>query len=639
VQLSWSRVAASVLWAAFASAAVSAETREAGESKRPIVKESVGIELVQLEVTVWPKEAGSAACMGLTAGDFDLQVDGKPAEIYAVDPRGSDEETLLPGAGPAAEPRGGGMTLVLFFDLWHLDIFHRDFNLCPRTKPLAFEEARRLAREGLHPGDRLLLVTFAGWPTIHYGWLRDPVEAVEALDRLEKNQQVVAPYQTHLHHNRWIDGIESLFLALGRYPGRKDVVYLGDDFRFDDVAFRMYEIAARAQANGVVVNAVDLVATCRSFDGPGPGRECPPTGGLGCTEFNRPVALNPISRDTGGALFRHERIAEAVGELRSMRKCQYTISFRRSSKAGKGTPKVVLGLRGDRKDVTLSLPSSYQTSEHAPSQRDQDEAFFLLPRFGRGISAEVALWPYRPHGKRGRWNSLVLVRLERTDDVPWPEELTEISVDVLVHQRSKVRGEFRKRIAGDELKVFRARGRERLMVFAVEGVRPGEAAANVTITGNAEGISAKVVRSITVPEPPGPGEARPWILSDRFARVGESVLRAPSLDGVVSSGELASILAYGCRLKGKPAETYTGRLVPFGGGPAVPVRVAWLEGPARRADGCGWLIAEIDPSLKPGVWTFEPPASLGGEERALPVEFSVEGSGEAEGIPAESRFN
>ena len=606
----------------------------AEEPRKSGLTETARVDLVQMEVTVWPRTPGSDACLGLTADDFELLVDGKPRPIYAVDAIGSAEDVYAPDAPASVKPASGGMALVLLFDLWHLDTFYRAFDACPRTKPLAFEEARRVVREEFHEGDRLLLVTFAGWPVIHYGWIFKREEALAALDRLEKNRQVMAPRQEHMHHVAWIDGIESLLLALGRYPGRKDVIYLGDDFRFDDVAMRMYEIAGRAQANGVVVSAVDLLDSCRGV----PGWACPlgsprPMGGLGCTPFTSPVALNPLSRDTGGELFKMAQIAPAVRALRSVRRCRYLVSFRKEPHEKKRAPSVKVNLKGERKDIALHAPSSFQTPEEAPSKGEQDQALFLLPRFGRGIGAEVGLWPYRPAGKR--WQALVLARIERTDEEALPEELSEIRVDVLVHKQSHIYAAVRKKITGEDLKEFRATGRERLMVFPIEKVRSGEATVDLTVTADAEGVSANVRKFFTVPEPPEPGEARPWFLSDRFVRVGEAVLRVPSLDETVSPGEAGSVMGYACRANKRAAASYTGRLLPLAGGAGVAVTLGWVDPPRHLGDGCGWLVGAIPDSLPAGMWTFEPPADLGGGEGTPAVEFSVVSSAPPATLPAE----
>ncbi len=596
------------------------------EPRRSGLTETVRVDLVQIEVTVWPQVPGSDACLGLTEQDFELLVDGKTRPIYAVDAIGSDEEVYAVESEPEADRSVGGMSLVLFFDLWHLDLFWRNFDACPRTRPMAFEEARRLVREEFREGDRLLLVTFAGWPVVHYGWIRRPEEALAALDRLEKSRKVMSPHRYHLHHNNWIAGVESLLLALGRYPGRKDVIYLGDDFRFDDVAFRMYEIAARAQANGVVVSAVDLIDICRRVPGPGQGPNCPRRGGLACTQFRSPLALGPISRDTGGELFRMDRIVPAVRELRSVRRCRYLVSFRERAEERKRTPWMTVRLSGNRKDIALHAPSSFVTRKEAPTRREKDEALFLLPRFGRGIGAEVGFWPYRPEGKR--WQALALARIERTDEEAWPEELTEIVVSLIVRKDSRIYAQVRKTISGEDLKEFRRTGDERLLVLPVEKVRPGETTLDLIVTADAEGISARVRKSFELPRPPAPGEAGPWLLSDRFVRLGEAVVRAPALDGSVSPGEAGAVMAYACRAEGDASESYEGDLLRFAGGERVAVALGWVDPPRPAAGGCGWLVGALPDSLPSGLWSFEPPEEFESGAGSPPIEFAVESAGQ-----------
>jgi hypothetical protein len=626
-----SKIGASVLLFAILGTATASV---AEEPTKTALKESVQVSLVPLEVTVWPKKPDSDACLGLTKDDFELRVDGKPHEIYAVDSLGVTQEVYELKTPSAEALPPGGMSVVLFFDLWHLDLFYQGFPACPATKPLAFAEARRFVQEGFHDGDRLLLVTAAGWPVVHDGWIRTRADAMAALDRLEKNRQVMAPRQEHRHHNAWVAGIESLLLALGRYPGRKDVIYLADDFRFDDVAMRMYDIAARAQANGVVVSAVDLLSSCRRVV----GRPCiTVASGLGCTIFRDPIALTPISRDTGGTLFRTDRIAYAVSELRSMRKCRYLVSFRQEPTTSKRTPSVSLSLRkGLEKDLTLFAPSSYETAVNAPTQKDNDDALFLLPHFGNGLAADVVLWPYRPAVKRGRWNVYVMARVDRTDDAPWPDEITELTVRVLVHARSKVYGQITRRIRGDDLKAFQRKGGTGSMLFPLEGIKPGEVTVDLTVTGDAEDISANASRSFAVPKPPGPGEARPWFLSDHMGRIGETTVNAPSFDDVVTPGEIVSFIGYGCPGKSGVSDSYAGRLVPLAGGATISLPVAWLTKAEGSHQECGWLAGRLETALPPGLWTFNPPPNLAGEAGSAGVEFNVAPPAAPEGaVPAE----
>lgn len=599
-------------------------------AEEPAVKESVGVSLVQVEVTVWPRDPASDACLGLGKEAFALEVAGKPRDIYAVDAVGAEEEVYtVAGPRPEDAPAPGGMSVVLLFDLWHLDLFADDYPDCPRGKALAFREARRYVAEEFRDGDRLLLVTFSGWPVVHEGWIKTREEGLRALTRLENDRRVRVPRQTHSGHQGWIAGMESLYLALGRYPGRKDVIYLGEDFRFDDVALRMFEIAGRAQANGVVVSAMDLLDSCRRVQG-APCTQV--TGGLGCSPWSSPVALNPIARDTGGSFYRNEKIGSALAALRASRKCRYLVSFTGAQGQRKRDQRITLRLRGDRSDLSLSAPSAYEPPERAPTAAERDEAMFLLPRFGRGLSAEAAIWPYRAaagKGKKERWDVLALARLEHTEQDPWPEELSEITVHVLLRTDSRVHGSYTKHLGGEELAALRAPGGTRLLLFPIADVPPGETTLDLTLTSNVGGIAANLRKVLGIPKLPRLGEAGPWFLADHLVRLGDAAVMAPSLDGSVTPGEPAGLLGFGCRRGTGVPSSFDGRLVPSYGGPAVPVSVGWLR--PGDSGACGWLFGAISAALPPGPWTFEPPAALAPKSKGgAPLEFTVEGGpGEA----------
>ncbi len=618
-------IAAPVLAAALLAGIVAAR---AGEPPKDVgLSEDVRVSLLPLEITVWPKSGDAAECAGLTKDDFELTVDGQPRSIYAVDAVGTAETVSAAetagGATVAAHARAG-LSFVLYFDLWHIDTFAREFPACPLTKPLAFEQARRFVREEFRDGDQVLLVTGEAWPEIHYGWLRTRADALAALDRLERNPRVVAPRQEHLHHNDWIRGIESLYLALGRYPGRKDVLYLADDFRFDDVAMRVPEIVGRAQANGVVTSAVDLLSSCRNVMGP----PCVDTGGgLACTPFRTPVALAPMSLDTGGRLFNTDEIATAAHELRAMQQCRYQVSFRKTPRDEKRTPSVRLALVGARaKRMTLFAPSSYETAAAAPKKKDTDEATFLLPRFGKGVVADAVLWPYHPSQKNDRWKVFVVARVERADDGPWPDDVTELTVSILVHRQSKVLGAATKHIKGRELASFAARRGTGAMLFPFEAIKPGETTVDVTVTATTEDVAATSRTTLSIPKPPVGGEAGPWYLSDGLERLGEDAVFAPSLDGVVPPGGTASIIGYGCPPPDEPLRYLAASLIPGSGDPPIEVPLMWLPRRESSPGACGWLAGVFRVPAAPGFWSFKPPASLSGPAGSDALSFTVSGA-------------
>ena len=111
-------------------------------------RESVEVNLIQLEVTVWPENDVAEECLGLTAADFELRVNRRDRKIHAVDWIGSVDSIQKLEGQTEAEPGRPSLTLVLYFDLWHLNLFYRSFT-CPITKPLAFERACCPARVSL----------------------------------------------------------------------------------------------------------------------------------------------------------------------------------------------------------------------------------------------------------------------------------------------------------------------------------------------------------------------------------------------------------------------------------------------------------------------------------------------------------
>jgi hypothetical protein len=587
-------------------------------------REDVRVELVQLEVTVWPERGDDpAACLGLTPGDFEITINGRARDLKAVDWLGSAEAMQAVERLPSVDPRNPSLTLVLYFDLWHMDMFHQLYDACPITKPMAFDQAREMVRTQFRPGDRLLLVTFAGWPRIHEGWIRDPEHALRALDRLEVDPQVVSPMYRHLHHQEWIKGMKSLLLALGRYPGRKEMFYLGEDFPFDDIQLQIFDLAARAQANGVTIHAPDLLAGCRSVPGPG----CPEVifGGLGCTEFRRPVALGYITTNTGGELFEGiPTLASSVESVRRKLGCRYLLSFPMTPKEHKRSPAIKVRLK--RPDLRLHHASSFGSPRREPSERERQNALFLLPRFGQGLHTAIGLWPLHPSSKKAhkRWRGVMLARVKRAPEDPWPEGLERIEMEALVSRRSKVHARFRKIIEGDELARL-ADGHPRLFVFPVDGIRPGRHTASLRALGVGGEVAANVRSDLEVPKPPRPGETGPWFLVDRLARMGSRVTVVPSLDGVLAENHGGLILGYGCR--GTRSDPGAGRLVALNRDFAEDVPVDWLEASeGMPVDGghCGWLAGRIEPTLGLGLWRFDPPLAEQ-DDRAKPpvVEFRV----------------
>lgn len=85
------------------------------------LEDSVAIGLTQIEVTAWPDDPESDACVGLRTDDFELFVEGKPRPIYAVDAIGSETEAARSLAPARDAPGLGGGHGGLDFSVASLD--------------------------------------------------------------------------------------------------------------------------------------------------------------------------------------------------------------------------------------------------------------------------------------------------------------------------------------------------------------------------------------------------------------------------------------------------------------------------------------------------------------------------------------
>ncbi len=560
-----------------------------GENEDPPVRsdlrEEVQVRLIQLEITATPRD--DASCRDLQAEDLELVVAGKEREIVALDLLG--DYGALVGAYPEDKAVGEQLRpagqFVFYFDEWHIrDLCCGDLPR-HRARSILFEWARDFVRDHLQPRDRVMLVTFTGWPTIKTGWMEDPDEIVAALDALEVDPAVVTANIEHANDDAWWDGLRSLASSLGRYDGSKHLLRMADcDPKGGWPSSELSKLSGRLLAERVTIHGVNAFLHEPCVD---------------------PSGLSTLALNSGG--FKFMQPNHAAKDLEAILRCRYLVSFYPKKKDASRARQFRVRSRNGRYRIATLM--NYETIEGRPTEEQERDALFLLPHWSDGLRLEAGLWPLRPSGKRGAWRSLALVRVYLEEDEPGLEETDEITVDVIVRERSRLAGEFRKVISGSQLSAMRIEGRAKALAFPLE-LKPGNCELVVVASSGDSKTAASLHTNTAIPEPPDPGQAGPWMRIDRVTRIGGQVTPTPALDGQLSAGEQPMFLGYACPSGPRASEAYLASVKKSAeSSVVVPVSFHWLD-QARDSTACGWLLGTPLGSLDQGIWEFLPPENL-----------------------------
>ncbi|MCZ6833060.1 MAG: hypothetical protein O7F11_04880 [Acidobacteria bacterium] len=582
-----------------------------GVPARVGLEEKVEVRIIQVELTAYPRDGNPEVCLDLEAADFELLVNGMPREILALD-RLHRYGRLLPESPMAvADAAAAGvqgrdpMQFVFYFDILHLNQFTRECSAL--SQPLAFSWVRKMLQEEFQPGDRVMLVSFSGWPNIHTGWMEDREMALGLLDELEATPGFFfTPSPQRL--DRWMEGWMILFQALSLTPGRKHLFYLGDDMDWDPTATDLNRLVGRAQASKVLVHAVDLIWNCRSRL---PG-------------LSTPYALGRLPVHTGGRLFGGgQSVSRAVNTLRRLQACRFRLSFRNQpGDSRRRRPGIRVTLK--RKGIRLAAPVSFEDRE--PSMGERNMAMALLPRWEQGLRLDAALWPLHPTGKKKRWDALLMAWFRRTGASPTSEALEPITVEAKVSRGAKIYASYHMPLAGEAMDFISHDPSGYLQLFRVE-VKSGDVDIAVAAHDAYGKIGASVRSTFSIPAPPKPGTAHPWLLLDGLMSLqGQSTVR-PSFTSSFSPSRPPWFLGYACPPLGEDDRLPPGWLVGSDGLEGRTVNLRWLGqgwGIDPEATSCGWLLGELAGPLPEGLWTFEPPAALLDEKQGpAPLHFRI----------------
>lgn len=255
--------AVAVLLPPVALAQASGDVAGSPEDEAAPFFESLDIQVVNVDVFVTDRDGKPV--QGLTAEDFELQVDGRAMEIsnfYAVDGRASSQRSE-PTPQPLPEPSAGQATALTTIpsvpeeQQLHLVIYFDNLFLKPFNRNKVTRQVRNFLDRYLGPDDRVMLVTFERSLHIRQPFTADRQAVAEQLFEIEEltgfASQADAARQSTLRNVRSaktfneaepfvdfyakqrfndlelsIDGLKEIVGSLGGLPGRKAVLYVSD---------------------------------------------------------------------------------------------------------------------------------------------------------------------------------------------------------------------------------------------------------------------------------------------------------------------------------------------------------------------------------------------------------------------------
>lgn len=205
--------------------------QEAPPSQSGLV-EKVEVRLVIMDVQVLDRKGKPVS--GLTRGDFDLTVDGRPVPLATFDVSCPES----PGPG----------TMVLVFDYQHLDVTQRGY---------ALDLARGAIERGVTRDSTIMIAALTGSLQIETPFTPEHARVLSGLEAMRDDISLWAGDFSHLNEHGFMRGFTSLFDVLATIPGSKAVVLFS---AMTDVPFEQQfrQLAALAAAARCVIYPVDV---------------------------------------------------------------------------------------------------------------------------------------------------------------------------------------------------------------------------------------------------------------------------------------------------------------------------------------------------------------------------------------------
>jgi VWFA-related protein len=416
----FSRLRRSVLWTLLGAVALQAPPLFARQDppRQPTFR--ADIPTVQVDVIVKDREGRFVFDLG--PEDFEVQEDGQPQAVDTAFLVSHDPAALLEGAGlaPAVGVARAPRLLVLVFDSQHLapNSFNRLKDAAAQFLGEHFRpgDVAGIVAEGEMVGGRLtgnleeLMAAVRGlkasgqqqsrlsdmrsWPRL--------VSVPEAVEIDRGNRQVIEnavmracaeePDEGPLEICAdWAEGmlqakaasrvaevrdaadlairlLETLARGMGRFPGRKTVVFLSEGFLFDPLQGRLRQVVSTAARSGVTFYSLDARGLGRDRAAAAIETVPPADGGdfLSAAADTTDHGLNSLAADTGGFVVRHtNNFGRALADIASDTGTYYVLGYRPSNDRFDGAFRS-LTVRVRRPGVTVRARAGYVADAEGP---------------------------------------------------------------------------------------------------------------------------------------------------------------------------------------------------------------------------------------------------------------------------------
>lgn len=354
------------------------------------LEERVEVQLVLIDVVVLDRHERTVP--GLSARDFDLQVDFKPVEIATFDARCPLGAAADPSAGDAPHAASPQARYVLVFDYYHLE------------HPAAAIERAIAALDRLEATGEIMLVSLGQVLRIEEPPTTDRERIRRGLERMEHDLDLYGGNYGRLTERRFFNRIFTLFDVTERMPGRKFVVlfsgpFLSDGFTYDPTFERIAAMAARSRTALYTVDAGGL-------------RPDP--------EVRRggPAMLRRLANETGGRPTADTNEL-GLGLARAMRDagCVYTLGFYDDKPCLDRSRWLRVFVR--RPGHRTVYPTSYVVRSAEKKRRSLVDSAAMLPELFASERLEADVSVVRPSGG-GRWEAVATIGI--APDPAWPAD-------------------------------------------------------------------------------------------------------------------------------------------------------------------------------------------------------------------------